>query len=114
MTENQYKKIITDEIQRKIIDDFATIISEEISVKKMVIKGFLWRALREWQKRHKITILDTEKTSRSTPEERIKQASEILDICMNEMRELVEDETQALETGINKALTHYITKYSER
>lgn len=114
MTENQFKKIMTDEIQRKIIDDFAIIISEEITLKKMVIKGFLWRALREWQNQNEITILDTEKEEGSTPEERIHQASEILQICLNDMKNIVENEIQALETGVNNALKHYITNYSER
>jgi hypothetical protein len=113
MTENQFKKIMTDEIQRKIIDDFAIIISEEITLKKRVIKGFLWRALREWQNRHEITIRDTEKGG-STPKERIQQASEILQICLNDMKCLVEDEIQALESSINKALKYYIKNYSER
>ncbi|MFX0123103.1 MAG: hypothetical protein ACFFAE_05655 [Candidatus Hodarchaeota archaeon] len=114
MSEDQYRKIITDEIQRQIIDDFAAIISEEISVKQMVVKGFLWRALREWQKQHEITILETERGDGSTPEERIKQASEILNICLSDMKVLVEDEFQALETGIKRALEHYIIHYSER
>ena len=114
MTENQFKKIMTDEIQRKIINDFAIIISEEITLKKMVIKGFLWRALREWQNRHEVTILDTEKGGGSTPKERIQQASEILQICLNDMKGLVENEIHALEIGINNALKHYITNYSDR
>jgi len=112
--EDQYRKIIADRVQRKIIDDFATIISENISIKQRIIKGFLWRALRKWQEAHEMTILDTEQGVGSTPEERIKQATEILDICFEEMKGLATDEKEELRAGINKALQHYIRNYSER
>ncbi|UCG00691.1 MAG: hypothetical protein JSW11_13860 [Candidatus Heimdallarchaeota archaeon] len=114
MTEDQYRKIITDEVQKKIIDEFATIISEKITLKKMVIKGFLWQALRKWQETHEMTILETEKGGGSSPEERIKQASEILDICFNEMRYSVKSEVEALKTGIDEAIQHYTRNYAER
>lgn len=70
--------------------------------------------MRKWQETHEKTILDTEKDAGSTPEERIKQASEILDICFEEMQDLAEDKIEALKTGINEALQHYIKNYSER
>ncbi|MFW9905200.1 MAG: hypothetical protein ACFFFH_12750 [Candidatus Thorarchaeota archaeon] len=112
--QDQYRKIIADGIQRKIIDDFAAIISENISIQQRIIKGFLWRALRKWQENHEMTILDTERGVGSTPEERIKQASEILDLCYKDMEYSASDELEGLKTGINKALQHYIRKYSER
>jgi hypothetical protein len=112
--QDQYRKIIADGMQRKIIDDFATIISENISIEQRVIKGFLWRALRKWQEAHKMTILETEKGIGSTSEERIKQASDILDFCYKEMEYSATDELEGLKTGISKALQHYKRKYSER
>ena len=114
LEKDHYRKIVADKVQRKIIDDFATIISENISLKQRVVKGFLWRALRKWQEAHEMTILDTEQEAGSTPEERIKQASEILDICYKEMENSATDELEGLKTGINKALKHYRKEYSER
>ncbi|MFX1515854.1 MAG: hypothetical protein ACFFC6_06065 [Promethearchaeota archaeon] len=112
--QDQYRKIVTDSVQRKIIDDFATIISENISLQQRIIKGFLWRALRKWQEAHEMTIQDTEEGLGSTPEERIKQASEILDLCYKEMENSATDELEGLKTGIKKALQHYVKEYSER
>ena len=112
--QDPYRKIIADGVQRKIIDDFATIISENISLKQRIIKGYLWRVLRKWQETHEMTIQDTEQGIGSTPEERIKQAAEILDLCYKEMKGTATDEVEELRTGIDKALQHYINNYANR
>lgn len=50
-----------------------------------------------------MTILDTEKDFQSTPDERIKQASEILNLCKLELKSLVKDGPEALEKSFNDA-----------
>ena len=117
MSENQFERILTDETQKEIVEDLVSIISEKTSIRRMVIKGFLWRAMREWQKEHKMTILDTETGSGSTTQERIKQTTEILGKCKDKMRHLVEDDPNAFETlesSFKDALNHYIEHYSKR
>ncbi len=104
--------MLPNKVQKQIIDDYASIMSDQISMKKMVIKDFFWRASREWQKIHKMTILDTEKDSQSTPDERIKQASEILNLCKLELKSLVKDGPETLENSFNDALNHYIKNYA--
>lgn len=117
MSKNEFERIFTDETQKEIADDLASLISERTSMKKMVIKGFLWRAMREWQKEHKMTIMETETGLGSTSEERIKQSTEILSKCKAQMRHLVEDDPNALkmlDKSFDDALKYYIERYSKR
>ncbi|MFX0173280.1 MAG: hypothetical protein ACFE9L_15395 [Candidatus Hodarchaeota archaeon] len=114
MTDNHLNIIEADRIQKKIIDNFAMIISKEITISKMAIKGYLWWSLKEWQKLHGMTILDTETGKGSTPDERIKQATEILDLFKSQVISAIKDDSNLLNTGINNALKHYIKHYANR
>lgn len=114
MPEGQLNSIVADSIQKKIIDDFGTIISKEIPISKMAIKGYLWWALKEWQKLHGMTILDTETGVGSTPDERIKQATEILNTFKSQIIDSIKDDLEALNKGITNALNHYIKYYANR
>ncbi len=117
MSNNEFERIFIDETQKEIAENLALFLSEKTSIKKMVIKGFLWRALREWQKEHKMTILDTETGLGSTSDERIKQATDIFSKCKNQMKYLVEDDPNALkrlENSFDEALNFYIKHYSKR
>ncbi|MFX0152814.1 MAG: hypothetical protein ACFFAJ_18680 [Candidatus Hodarchaeota archaeon] len=114
MPENQLNIIEADSIQKKIIDDFATIISKDIPISKMVIKEYLMWSLKEWQKLHKMTILDTETGRGSTPEERIKQATEILDLFKSQVINSIKNDLNPLNMGINNAINHYIKHFANR
>ncbi len=114
MTEDQFKTIKADEIQKKIIDEFAVIISKEISVTKMAVKGYLWRSLRKWQKQHEMGLIETEAGAGSSPDERINQAKEILEIFETQINKTFKDDSDALHTGVINALNHYKKNYAYR
>lgn len=114
MTEDQFKTIKADDIQKQIIAEFAEIISKEIPVTKMAVKGYLWRSLRKWQKKHEMDLIDTETGEGSSPDERIKQAKEILEIFESQVNKTFKDDSAALHTGIINALDHYKKNYAYR
>ncbi|MHA2388383.1 MAG: hypothetical protein ACXACW_06640 [Candidatus Hodarchaeales archaeon] len=114
MSKSPLEKIKVDQVQKKIIEDFADIISEETGLTVLVIKGFLWKTLRQWQKTHGMTITDTEKGSGSSPNERIQQATDILNICKSKIESSTDVNIEDLETGIKKSIRHYDTHYAKR
>ncbi|PWI48052.1 hypothetical protein CEE45_08480 [Candidatus Heimdallarchaeota archaeon B3_Heim] len=66
LSKSPLEKIEVDSEQKKIIEDFADIISGETGLTVLVVKRFLWKSLREWQKVHGMTHSDTEKDATSS------------------------------------------------
>ncbi len=114
MATYQLQKIEIDSVQRKIINDFGDIISKEINYSVTVVKGFLWKALREWQSAHGMSVIDTEKGSGSSPNERVKQAKQILSIFKTHFLESSEKDDKLLDRGISKSIRHYLFHYANR
>ena len=114
MSKSPLGKIKVDPVQKKIIEEFADIISETTGLTVLVVKGFLWKSLRQWQQSHGITITDTETGSGSSPKERILQATEILALCKSKIESSTGVSGEALETGIQKAVRHYDVHYASR
>ncbi len=114
MATSPLTKIKLDNVQRKIIYDFADILTQEVNLSKTVIKGFLWKSLREWQNLHGMSIIDTERGSGSSPEERVKQAKQILNIFKDHINEFSDVDSKSVESGISKALRHYLFHYANR
>ncbi|MHA1976576.1 MAG: hypothetical protein ACW98F_15935 [Candidatus Hodarchaeales archaeon] len=114
MSKSPLEKIQVDSVQKKIIEEFADIIVDSTDLTVLVIKGFLWKSLRQWQKEHGVTISDTETGSGSSSSERIQQATEILALCQSKLESMTNVDKKGLETGIQKAIQHYKTEYSNR
>ncbi len=114
MSKSPLEKIKVDSIQKKIIEEFADIIADETDLTVLVVKGFLWKSLRQWQKEHGLTITDTETGTGSSPKDRIQQATEILAICNTKIETGTDTEKEALAQGIKKSIKHYTTHYANR
>ena len=114
MATYQLQKIEIDSVQRKIINDFGDIISKEINLSVTVVKGFLWKALREWQSVHGMSVIDTEKGSGSSPNERVNQAKQILSIFRTHFLESAGIDDKLLDLGISKSIRHYLSHYANR
>jgi len=108
------EKIDVDNVQRRIIGDFADIISKETSLSKMVIKGFLWKSLRKWQETHGMTHSDTEKDTSISPEERIRQTEQIFELFKPQVISSAAIDEKDLEFAIKKSLHHYEQEYANR
>jgi hypothetical protein len=108
------KKIELDNIQNKIIDGFADILSQEIDLPKSIIKGFYWKSIREWQEIHEKTLAETEQGEGSSFEERKEQAIQISDIFKNKVESSTRVDHGALKKGITKAIESYLLTYAKR
>ena len=107
-------RIELDKIQGNIIDEFADIVSQEIDLSKTIVKGFYWKAIREWQIINRKTLIETEKGSGSSFEERIAQANQISDIFRSKVKESTRTDHKSLEVGIKKAIDNYMETYAKR
>ena len=114
MSSYQLQRIEIDNIQRKIINDFGEIITKEIDLPLTVVKGFLWKALRDWQANHGMTIIDTERGSGSSPNERIRQAKQILATFKTLLTESTDLDAKIIDRGISKSIRHYLFHYANR
>ncbi|MHA1946750.1 MAG: hypothetical protein ACXADW_15725 [Candidatus Hodarchaeales archaeon] len=108
------QRIELDKIQSKIIDEFADIVSQEIDLSKTIVKGFYWKAIREWQKVYNKTLSETEQGQGSSFEERKLQANQISDIFRSKVIESTRTDHKSLEVGIKKALNNYLAVYAKR
>jgi hypothetical protein len=114
MANIQLQKIELDSTQKQIINDFADIFHEQSDLSLTMLKGFLWKSLREWQSKNKMTIEETEKGSGSSPTERIQQAKEILGIFKDHLKESTNIDNHAIELSLRKAIRHYTFTYANR
>ena len=114
MANVQLQKIELDSTQKQIINDFAEIFNEQTNLSQTMLKGFLWKSLREWQSKNDMTIEETEKGSGSSPAERIQQAKEILEIFSDYLLKSTSVDTQDIELSSKKAIRHYTFNYANR
>jgi len=89
MSSDEFEQVKTDDIQKQITNMLAELISSKITLNKMVIKGFLWKAMREWQVSHNSTVMNTEDGDSSSPRARITQITEMLHIFKSKIREVL-------------------------
>ena len=108
------QRIEIDKIQGKIIYEFADILSQEIGLSKTIIKGFLWKSIRQWQEIHGMTLVETEQGSGSSVEERREQATQIFDIFKSQVEKSTRVDHVNLEVGITKAIDNYMATYAKR
>ncbi len=113
-------KIKTDQKQKELIHGMATVLSENIhnregeNITIPVIKGFLWRALRNWQQKYGLTVEDTESGEGSSPSERVNQARQILALFKTEVLSVRGVDLQTVDIGIFETMKFYEKNYAHR
>ena len=115
MTEDNLDEIKTDPVQKQIVGDLAQFVANQLDLKEMVVKGFLWRSLREWQITHGITHKQTEDGFGSSPIERKKQMAEILGLLEKQVIKVIKSEKASyVDKTMKMALERYEEKYANR
>lgn len=89
--EEYFKNVHMTQEQHGIFLDFVRIFLQHIPINEMAVKGIGWRAVSEWQLKHKRDLLGLEN---GAPEERVKSIDEILDIVKRLLTDILEDPNQ--------------------
>ena len=112
--EEYFKKVHMDESQFKIFLDFVKIFEDYIPLSDIAVKGIGWRAVREWQQKHKrdlIGLLD------ETPDERIRAIEDILlhHVKPDLFEKLVDkDDEPLVDKALDDMLEFYKKEYANR
>ena len=111
--EEYFKNVHMTQEQHKIFLDFVNIFLEHIPLNEMALKGIGWRAVIEWQLKHKRDLLGLES---EPPEERLKSIEEILNIVKRLLTEILEDPAQKsiLDDVIKDLIDFYKKEYAFR
>ena len=106
--EDYFKNVHMTQEQHAIFLDFVNIFLKHIPTNEMAVKGIGWRAISEWQLKHKRDLLGLES---ETPEERIKSIEEILNIVKRLLTEILEDpEQKSILDDVMKELLEFYNK----
>ena len=112
--EEYFKKVHMDESQFKIFLDFVKIFEKHIPLPDLAVKGIGWRAVREWQQKHKRDLIGL---LEETPEERIKAIEDLLrnHVKPDLFEKLVDKKDEPLvDETIKDVLEFYKKEYAYR
>lgn len=111
--EEYFKNVHMTQEQHKIFLDFVNIFLKHIPLNEMALKGIGWRAVSEWQLKHKRDLLGLESEQ---PEGRIKSIEEILNSVKRLLIEILEDPAQKsiLDDVMKELIDFYKKKYAFR
>ncbi|MFX1570893.1 MAG: hypothetical protein ACFFCV_21345 [Promethearchaeota archaeon] len=108
--EKYYGTIHISERQKTLLEPVAKIISDQINVSERAVKGFLWRAVREWQMENKKDLSEAEALS---PDQRVLLFKKIMELIKHTFTRILIDNSQEhlLDKALNDVLSIYKTRY---
>ncbi len=111
--EEYFRNVHMTQEQHKIFLDFVNLFLKQIPINEMAVKGIGWRAVSEWQLKHKRDLLGLESEA---PEERLKSIEEILNIVKRFLIEILEnpDQKSILDNVIKGLIEFYKKDYAFR
>ncbi len=103
LAERDYERLTLDPMQREKVGQLASICIKYVPIPEMAMKGFISRAMREWQVENRANFKDTLNWSKN---EQIKLAKDIFEIVKITLRRFLikKEQEPALDAGINAAL----------
>ncbi|MFX1376077.1 MAG: hypothetical protein ACFFA0_09715 [Promethearchaeota archaeon] len=99
--------------QKKIVGSLVHVISQKINIREMALKGFLWRVLRDFQEKRRMSL---DESMTLTPTERIQGLIEIFMMLKKELTKILinEEEEPKLEKALMEALELYKSQFVNR
>ncbi|MFX1500181.1 MAG: hypothetical protein ACFFDH_04355 [Promethearchaeota archaeon] len=108
--EKYYRTIHISERQKTLIEPVVKAISGQIHISELAIKGFLWRAITEWQMENQKELADVENLS---ADQRVHIFKIILDLIKKSFTRILIDKSQEplLEKALDNVSLFYKTQY---
>lgn len=105
----EYEKVELPKEYRELMDGISRIISPFVDMSDMAIRGFIFRAIIEWQKRKKSKVAVVLDLSLQERQQMMKEGLGILDEILAGVLKTPSDK-QKLKKAIDSAYSAYITK----
>ncbi len=105
--ENTYSRVQASPEQKIVIDQLAELLSKHTGMPKLPMKGFLWKAMRDWQLKHNTACHAVLELPYA---ERLKKVAEMLTILEeNYLSKVLKNsiDQYRLKRAIDAAFTHY-------
>lgn len=108
--EKYYRTIHISERQKTLLEPVAKAISDQINVSERAVKGFLWRAVREWQMENQKDLAEVEALS---PDQRVYLFEKILDLIKQSFTRILIDDSQMplLDKALDDVSLIYKTQF---
>ncbi len=111
--EDYYKTLHMETDQRQIIESMAGLVADHLPVPERAIKGFMWRAIKNWQVDKKRGLDEIKK---STSSEKVDIAVNLFEYFETEIKRIMIDKSQEslLSSAIQEGLNLYKQKFVNR
>lgn len=111
--EEYFKDVHMTQEQHKIFTDFVQIFLKYIPLEEITAKGIGWKAVKEWQLKHKRDLLGL---IEAEPEERINSIFELTQIVKQDLIDILEnpDDKGKIDLAIEELMDFYKDKYAFR
>jgi hypothetical protein len=106
-------EIQLDTTQRRLVDDIVAVVGPQIGLDPIPCRGLWLRAVRAWQKEHRLPATSI---SEMSPPERAHAAKEMLGHFVRLATEMLRspDRAAALAKAVEDAWAHYVASYNLR
>ncbi len=106
--EPSFSELVLSDDQRELVEVFGELASERLGISPVPLRGFLWKAAREWQQRNQAALATL---NSSSPEERLKGAEEVAQLVLDRMLQAFPEEKH---DDIRRAVEDGLVTYRER
>ena len=107
-----FSELVLSDEQRELVEVFGELGSERLGISPVPLRGFLWKAAREWQQRNQAVLATL---SSSTPEERLKGAEEVAQLLLKRMlNAFPEEKHDEVRRAVEAGLATYLERFNRR
>jgi hypothetical protein len=110
---SDFNRVKLEADQSKILDDTAKIIEPHMEINSLALKGFMLRAIKQWQSAENMALGDL---VTAKPEVRIKQMAAMFNNLKGILTKALVKQTdkEAVEKAVDGAFENYKEKYAYR
>ncbi|MFX1373882.1 MAG: hypothetical protein ACFFCE_18700 [Promethearchaeota archaeon] len=112
-SEDYYKKIHMVADQNTVITQMAQFLCQFLPIPERPMKGFIWRALTDWQVKNRKDLSEVLKIS---PDQRVETVLEIIALLKKHLTRILisQEQEPLLNESCQKAVKFYKTKFAGR
>ena len=111
--EKDFEKITLAPEQRGIVEGIAKIMAQFVPISEIALRGFIWKAITEWQVNSNRTL---DELSTSEPKERLEVVKIMFTSAEKDLKKVLRNKSDesTITNAIEKGFNYYKNSFSER